>query len=117
MKFAILGSWREADREKHRLKETHEQFATACRELGRTLASRGQTIIGGGTSDETADYHVIMGALEAARDLPPRCVVEAIAPRDTPLAYTKENQDTTRPDPRPGPHATRVAPYARPGDQ
>jgi predicted nucleotide-binding protein/predicted Rossmann-fold nucleotide-binding protein len=62
MRIAVLGSWRSREAE-WSFKHSHTEFAQACFELGRALARNGQRIVVGGSSDSTADAHVVRGFL------------------------------------------------------
>jgi TIR domain len=88
MRVAILGSWRDEDRQAWKLTRTADDYARACRELGQALARLGHTVVGGGKSADTADYHVVQGILEIAGELSSASpLVEVIRPANEDVAY------------------------------
>lgn len=68
MKVAIIGSWRDGDRE-WGLRGSHAEFENACLAIGRQLGSHRQKIVVGGQSLATADLHVVRGLVETARHM------------------------------------------------
>jgi len=67
MRVAVLGSWRQEDKESWSLSETPEAFRAACRQVGLELINRGHSLIVGSDSDHTADGNAVQGAIEALR--------------------------------------------------
>jgi hypothetical protein len=65
MRVAVLGSWREKDRNSWDLRENPEAFRAACRQVGLELIKRGHSLIVGSDSDHTADGNAVRGAIEA----------------------------------------------------
>lgn len=65
MRVAVLGSWRQEDVSRWKLRGTPAEFAEACRRVGRELIERGHSLIVGTDSDHTADGHAARGAYEA----------------------------------------------------
>ncbi len=61
MKIAVIGSWK-ADSRPSMLR-THDEFASACEDIGRELAKQGQIVIVGSDSQSTADHYVVKGML------------------------------------------------------
>ncbi len=87
MRVGIVGSWRPGPGE-WALQGSHQEFADACKALGRELARRGLTIIVGGESPSTADVHVVEGILEIVRGtIPANPVVEVLRPHDDETSY------------------------------
>jgi hypothetical protein len=87
MRVGIIGSWKSGPGE-WGIQGTREQFADACRTVGRELARRGLTIIVGGESPSTADVYVAEGALEIVRGtMPARPVIEVLGPQDDGTSY------------------------------
>jgi len=67
MRVAVLGSWRQEDRDSWRLRETPEEFQAACQQVGSELIKRGHSLIVGTASKHTADGNAVLGAIEALR--------------------------------------------------
>jgi len=67
MKIAIIGSWREGNRE-WGLLGSHSEFEKACLEIGREIGHNRQIVIVGSQSLVTADIHVVRGVIEAVRN-------------------------------------------------
>lgn len=87
MRIGIVGSWRPGPGE-WALQGSREQFADACRTLGRELARRGLTIIVGGESPSTADVHVVEGVLEIVSGTTPASpIIEVLRPHDDEASY------------------------------
>lgn len=86
MRIAILGSWRDRDRE-YRLRANAEEFTSACDELGREFARREQVIIVGGQSEHTADRHVVNGIIRVRGNSGERHAIEVIRPEHDQDAY------------------------------
>jgi hypothetical protein len=68
MRVAVLGSWREQDKETWRLRETQDSFAEACNRIGAELIKRGHSLIVGTASRHTADDNAAEGAVAALVD-------------------------------------------------
>jgi Predicted nucleotide-binding protein containing TIR-like domain len=66
MKIAVVGSWRDGDRE-WGLRGTHADFERACFSIGQELGRRRQAVVVGGQSSSTADLHVVRGIIDAVR--------------------------------------------------
>jgi len=62
MKIAVCGGWI-AEEGGDGLR-TRDSFARACRQIGRTIAQTGQTLVVGGDSDGTADRYAVEGMTE-----------------------------------------------------
>jgi hypothetical protein len=69
LRIAIFGSWR-TDTVAQNIKGTYSQFTEACYELGKAIALSGHTVIAAGDGQNTADYHVVRGVLDAIKSLP-----------------------------------------------
>ena len=65
MRVAVLGSWRQQDKESWRLLESSQAFRSACRQVGAELIRRGHSLIVGTDSNHTADGNAALGALDA----------------------------------------------------
>ena len=65
MRVAVLGSWREEDRKKWRLRESPDGFRAACRQVGAELIRQGHSLIVGTDSEHTADANAVLGAVDA----------------------------------------------------
>src|SRR5688572_32923903 len=65
MRVAVLGSWRQQDKEPWRLLESSQAFRSACRQVGAELIRRGHSLIVGTDSNHTADGNAALGALDA----------------------------------------------------
>lgn len=89
MRIGILGSWKE-DFGEWRLKSTADNFASACREIGRELARRNLPAIVGGYSPRTADAHVVEGILEVVKGtVPTKRLIEVLRPKRGDTPYEK----------------------------
>lgn len=66
MKIAVFGSFK-AERPDFPVRGTAEQFNDACSSLGRAIATARETVIVGGSSERTADFHVTQGVFQAAK--------------------------------------------------
>lgn len=66
MKVAIIGSWRDGDRE-WGLRGSHAEFEQACLAIGREFGRHRQRVVVGGQSLSTADLHVVRGVIDVAR--------------------------------------------------
>jgi hypothetical protein len=66
MKVAIIGSWRDGDRE-WGLRGSHSDFEQACLAIGREFGRHRQRVVVGGQSLSTADLHVVRGVIDVAR--------------------------------------------------
>jgi hypothetical protein len=67
MKLAIIGSWRDGDRE-WGLRGSHADSEEACMSIGREVGRHRQMVVVGGESLVTADMHVVRGIIEAVLD-------------------------------------------------
>jgi len=66
MKIAVIGSWRDGDRE-WGLRGTYADFARTCFSIGEELGRRRQVVVVGGDSASTADRNVVLGIVDAVR--------------------------------------------------
>lgn len=81
MRIVILGSWKTEKKEKWKLLGDEREFKNACRLLGEQLIRVGHTIIAGSTSERTADFNFVQGAIEAYKMLQlQRYVIEVLRP-------------------------------------
>jgi predicted nucleotide-binding protein len=65
MKIAVIGSWKEHDSAEWALTGSLTAFGAACREIGRTIALRGHTLVVASHSKRTADRFAVQGFLKA----------------------------------------------------
>lgn len=65
MRVAVLGSWRQEDRENWNLCETPEEFRAACKRVGSAIIEKGHSLIVGSDSEHTADGCAVEGAIES----------------------------------------------------
>ena len=81
MQIAVLGSWSSSDVGEWGLVD-HSGFITAARAIGAVIVGNGHSLIVGGDSQNTADFHAVNGALAAlgASCTNPR--IQVIAARD-----------------------------------
>jgi hypothetical protein len=66
-----------------------EEFRAACEELGRELARREQTLIVGGQSKNTADWHVVNGVVSVRGNSGERHAIEVVRPEYDRDAYSE----------------------------
>jgi len=64
MRIGISGSWKEYKREDWKLKQTKEDFARACFDIGFKLAAHGHSVIVGSQSPNTADLYIVEGIVK-----------------------------------------------------
>jgi hypothetical protein len=89
MRTAIFGSWR--PRFRWPTTGSFEDFIAAAKELGYELARRGQTVILGGMSPNTADPYIVAGMLEATKgSIPFDPLIEVLRPDDGAVPYHAE---------------------------
>ena len=87
MRVTILGSWHN-DSGEWGLRGTHSEFVTACRSIGLRLGRARVPVIVGGSSPNTADYHVVAGVMEASSGTDiTRPLIEVIRPADDNRSY------------------------------
>jgi hypothetical protein len=87
MKLAIIGSWRDDDRE-WGLRGSHADFEEACVSIGREIGRHRQVVIVGGESSVTADLHVVRGIVEAVLDQKVSYpLIEVVRPAGDSLSY------------------------------
>jgi len=65
MRVAVLGSWRQEDKQSWILRETSEAFRAACTRVGARLIEQGHSLIVGSDSAHTADGNAALGAVQA----------------------------------------------------
>lgn len=85
MRIALLGSWRESDREEMHLVDQAE-FKGAAETVGRAIIRLGHSLIVGSDREESADYHGTVAAVDflgknEPRANEPRARIHLIAPR------------------------------------
>lgn len=68
MRVAVLGSW--PARPRWPMRGHQDEFADACRRIGRELVQRGHSLIVGSDGEHTADRHAVLGALDALAETP-----------------------------------------------
>jgi predicted nucleotide-binding protein len=66
LRVAIVGSWRGVDSEAWGLKD-ESGFSAACNRLGALIVAQGHTLLVASDEKHTADFHAVVGALEALK--------------------------------------------------
>ena len=93
MKIAVFGSYK-PERPDFPVRGTQNQFFEACSALGRAIAGAKDTVIVGGSSERTADFHVTHGVFGAAKGQKVvKPLVEVIRPSDGLQPYEQLVQD------------------------
>src|SRR4051812_47806634 len=69
MRITILGSFPSGTDGEYPLEGTYDEFAEACRGLGRRLGQARQAVVVGTDEPVSADHHVVMGIIDVAGGL------------------------------------------------
>ncbi len=83
MKIMVAGSTDFAEGE-----QVHDEFVSACKDLGASLAKAGHTIVVGSDAEKTADRQVVLGANSSEK----RAKVVIITPRRGPAPFEQDRE-------------------------
>jgi predicted nucleotide-binding protein len=72
MNIAVIGSWKEKYKGYWKLTDK-ENFSKACRELGKAIAHKGDSLLVTSDNENTADLYVVDGFIEQIRNIEMSC--------------------------------------------